>query len=120
MLNSLAIPPPRSGLTMNMCAVAGLALIGTRRDAVSSFLRALANHIGLPQSAAPLASASYSRERDIAIWIRAMTWRRVVKPSPKGAGQKLCDVNDFKIKAVPAGSILQLEETTRVPRHEHV
>ena len=52
---------------MNMWAVAGLASSGTAFDAVSSFASALASPLGEPAIEAPPASASYSREREMAI-----------------------------------------------------
>ena len=51
---------------MNMCAVAGLASIGTRRDAASIFRSASASPYGLPAICAPPASAANSRDREIA------------------------------------------------------
>ena len=51
---------------MNMCAVAGLASSGTARDAASIFRSALTRPSGLPAIAAPPASASNSRDREIA------------------------------------------------------
>ena len=60
-LNSFATRPPRSGLTMNMWAVAGLAFMGMRLDAASSLRSAEASHIGFPHKRAPVASAWYSR-----------------------------------------------------------
>jgi len=55
------------GVTMNMCAVAGFASSGTACDATSSFLSALTSPSGLPAISAPPASASYSRDREIAV-----------------------------------------------------
>ncbi len=66
MLKSDPIPPPENGLMMNMCAVAGLASSGTARDAASIFLSALISPFDPPAMCAPPASASYSREREIA------------------------------------------------------
>ena len=51
---------------MNMCAVAGFASSGTTFDALSIFLSALARPSGLPVIEAPPASASNSREREMA------------------------------------------------------
>src|SRR5439155_21932825 len=68
-LNSDIRPESDSGLMMNMCAVAGLASSGTTCDAASSFLSALARPSGPPAIAAPPASASNSRDREIAAWI---------------------------------------------------
>src|SRR5262249_45793873 len=59
--------PPSEGLMMNRCAVAGFASSGTARDAESIFCRAAANAGGDPTRAAPAASASYSRDREMAI-----------------------------------------------------
>ena len=66
MLKRLENPPPRRGLTMNMWAVAGEASIGMRCAPISSFFKALANDMGFPQIFAPVASASYSRDREMA------------------------------------------------------
>ena len=57
---------PLNGLTMNMCAVAGLASIGTRRTPASSLRSAFTRPYGLPAICAPPASAPNSREREIA------------------------------------------------------
>ena len=43
LLKSDIRPPPENGLTMNMCAVAGLASSGTRLDTASIFRRASAS-----------------------------------------------------------------------------
>src|SRR5581483_5083772 len=60
---------PVNGLMMNRCAVAGEASIGIRFDHVSSFCRPLISGYGEPMYLAEAASASYSRDREIAIWI---------------------------------------------------
>src|SRR3990170_4332009 len=65
-LKRLSMPAAENGLMMNMCAVAGLASSGTARDAASIFLSALTRPPGLPAIADPPASASYSREREMA------------------------------------------------------
>ena len=65
-LKSPSKPAADKGLMMNMCAVAGLASSGTARDAASIFLSALTRPCGLPAIADPPASASYSRDREIA------------------------------------------------------
>ena len=67
MLKSDIKPETDQGLMMNMCAVAGLASSGTARDAASSLRSALTRPIGLPASAAPPASAAYSRDREMAV-----------------------------------------------------
>ena len=66
-LNRLIKPRLRSGLTINICAVAGFDCSGMRCDAASSFLRALARERGLPTIRAPPSSARYSLDRLIAI-----------------------------------------------------
>jgi len=65
--NNRATAPAERGLTMNRCAVAGLAS-GKEwtRDARSSFSRALASPKGPPASRAPVSSAPYSRVREMA------------------------------------------------------
>ncbi len=68
--NRLSIRSPDSGLMMNMCAVCGLcsAVLFTVMAWPPAILAsAEASHIGLPQISAPSLSASYSREREIAI-----------------------------------------------------
>src|SRR5690348_1817068 len=60
---------PVNGLMMNRCAVAGEASIGIRFDQVSSFCNPLMSGYGEPMYLADAASAEYSREREIAIWI---------------------------------------------------
>jgi hypothetical protein len=65
-LNKLIMPDTENGLMMNMCAVAGFASSGTTREAASIFLSALTSPSGLPAMRAPQASASNSREREIA------------------------------------------------------
>ena len=67
MLNNPMIVPPESGLTINIWAVAGLALIGICLAMSDNFSKALANASGLPVTLALPASASYSRDRDMAI-----------------------------------------------------
>ena len=59
-------PLIEKGLMMNMCAVAGLASSGTALPADSSFCNALTSPRGLPAMAAPPASASYYRDREMA------------------------------------------------------
>ena len=61
--NQLVIPPPLSGLIMNMCAVAGLVSMGTTCTPRSSFLRPLIKPSGEPVYFAAAASAEYSRVR---------------------------------------------------------
>ena len=58
---------PVNGLMMNMCAVAGEASIGMRLDQDSSFCSPPINGYGEPIYLALAASASYSRDREIAI-----------------------------------------------------
>ena len=60
---------PVKGLMMNMCAVEGEASMGIRLDQVSSFCRPPISGYGEPTYLALAASASYSREREMAIWI---------------------------------------------------
>ena len=69
MAKSFAIVPPRKGLTINMDSVAGAAFIGTASTPRLNLSSAAANHKGCPQISAPEASAMYSREREIAIWM---------------------------------------------------
>ena len=53
-----------------MCAVAGLAsCIGTRLEAWANFSKALARLLGFPAKRAPVSSARYSLEREMAIWM---------------------------------------------------
>jgi hypothetical protein len=66
-LNNPMIVSPESGLTINIWAVAGLALIGFSLDMSDNFIKAPANASGLPVIPALPASASYSRDRDMAI-----------------------------------------------------
>jgi hypothetical protein len=61
------IVEPESGLTINICAVAGLAPIGTTLDMLDNFIKAPANASGLPVTLALPASASYSRHREMAV-----------------------------------------------------
>ena len=68
-LKRFMIVPPDKGLTMNMWAVDGLASMGICLAALDSFARALANASGFPETLAPPASASYSLDLDMAIWI---------------------------------------------------
>src|SRR5437870_820930 len=67
LLKSDISPPAENGLMMNMCAVAGFASSGTAREAASIFRSALTSPIGVPAIDAPPASASYSRDLEIAI-----------------------------------------------------
>ena len=71
---------PLSGLMMNMCAVAGLrsasALIDALRPMLWIFSSARASQSGWPAISAPMRSASYSRERLIAICTRPAAMRR--------------------------------------------
>ena len=69
MLNKDIRPPPVRGLTINMWAVAEFACIGIAATPLWSFFRALARARGFLQILAPYASAWYSLEREIAIWI---------------------------------------------------
>lgn len=59
--------PPERGLTMNIWAVDGLASMGFCLAAVDNFASAPANAKGFPDTLALPASASYSRDLDIAI-----------------------------------------------------
>ena len=68
-LNRLMMPPPVSGLMMNMCAVAGDACMGNCFDQPEIFPSALASASGFPQNRAPVSSARYSRDRETAIWM---------------------------------------------------
>src|SRR5215472_7201912 len=54
---------------MNMWAVEGVPSMGMRLDQVSSFCRPLMSGYGEPTYLAEAASASYSREREMAIWM---------------------------------------------------
>ncbi len=54
---------------MNMCEAVWLTCIGIRFEALSSLTSARASPSGLPVIAAAPASASNSREREIADWI---------------------------------------------------
>jgi len=54
---------------MNMCAVEGLASNGRAVAARSSFSNASARAQGFRLICAPAASATYSRAREMAIWI---------------------------------------------------
>src|SRR5579875_3329938 len=67
--NSRIMVSPVNGLIMNIWAVAGEASIGMRFDHVSSFCRPLISGYGEPTYLAEAASASYSREREMAIWM---------------------------------------------------
>ena len=58
---------PDKGFTVNICAVDGLACIGSFLEYRPSFSSARAKPSELPASCEPLESAKYSRERDIAI-----------------------------------------------------
>ena len=69
-LNSLAISLPVNGATMNGLLCASGTRSGMRRPAVSSFCNALANPRPDPENSAPKRSASNSRERLMAIWIK--------------------------------------------------
>jgi hypothetical protein len=68
-LKRFMIIPPDKGLTMNIWAVDGLASMGICLAALDSFARAPANASGFPETLAPPASASYSLDLDMAIWI---------------------------------------------------
>ena len=61
--------PPLSGLTMYICAEAGFTSMGCRAFWLASLSRALARACGRPQISAPVASARYSRPREMAIWM---------------------------------------------------
>src|SRR5262249_31108371 len=67
--NSVARPPDVSGLTMKRCAVAGVASSCFCRVAISSFASACSSPEAWPHRCAPEASAWYSREREMAIWM---------------------------------------------------
>ena len=67
MLKRFMIAPPDKGFTINIWAVDGFASIGIASADFESFARALANASGFPETLAPLASASYSLDRDRAI-----------------------------------------------------
>ena len=69
MLKRLMIDPPDNGLTMNICAVAGLASMGLTVADLESFARAPASASGFPDTLAAPASASYSLDLDMATWI---------------------------------------------------
>src|SRR4030043_336496 len=60
---------PVRGLTINMWAVAGLAFMGARSTPMASFSNARARDSGLWASIAPVSSARYSREREMASWM---------------------------------------------------
>ena len=60
---------PDKGFIMNMWAVAGWAFIGIFREAEAIFFRALARPWGFLTKEAPAASAAYSLDLDMAIWI---------------------------------------------------
>src|SRR6185436_9227421 len=67
--NRLAAPRPDRGLMMNRCAVAGLdsaALFGICAAPLEILASAEASDRGRPLIAAPMRSASYSREREMA------------------------------------------------------
>jgi hypothetical protein len=68
-LNRFASRSPRSGFTIQRCAVAGPAGSGIRPDATASFSSAAASDPGACESCAPVASAWYSRAREIASWM---------------------------------------------------
>ena len=63
------IDPSDRGLTINIWAVEGLASMGFCLAALDSFAKALASASGLPESLALPASASYSLDLDMAIWM---------------------------------------------------
>ena len=54
------MPPPESGLTINIGAVDGFACIGMASDPRLNLSRAPASHKGCPQISAPERSAMYS------------------------------------------------------------
>src|SRR5207244_129293 len=68
-LNKPASQLPRSGFTIQRCAVAGPAGSGTRPETAPIFSSAAASECGAWASWAPLASARYSRAREMASWI---------------------------------------------------
>src|SRR6185369_1796829 len=68
---SLDSPPaPPSGFMMNRCAVAGVASMGIRWEYMSSFCRPEIRPYGVPVYLAEVASAEYSRVREMASWIK--------------------------------------------------
>ena len=65
-LNMLSSPPPENGFTMNMCAVAGLASSGICFDPSRACEARSSAHRRSPAILAPPASATNSRDREIA------------------------------------------------------
>ena len=118
-LNRDSSPPPVSGLTMNMCAVAGVASIGTSREIPEIFSRARARESGFPQNFAPDSSARYSRERDTAIWISiAPSGATIEFPFKEGTATlakllrlRLVEEQEGRYRAVPVDeALVRLDE----------
>ena len=105
MLKSDASASPRSGLTMNMWAVAGLACIGRTSAARSSFPSALASASGRPQINEPTRSAWYSRLREIA------TGTGELDPTELRHGRPAADPPDIVTALLPLGVVLAVNLT---------
>src|SRR5258706_12436533 len=119
--NKLRNIRPLNGLMMNRCAVAGEASIGICFEYVSSFCKAEIKLYGVPVYLADASSASYSRVREIAIWIiiAAMGARIIMRmppqpPPPSSFSSRRPPPNQYAMRAADVEGAQIASPTDRV------